>query len=138
MQENILIRTQAQIKKHYYSYERYNVESTFALLYHEKPLPLIELSQFVRTSDHLISIDENHYFIIFAFTSEADAYKAAQNLLMKLDNHFNATRSAIALDGFDTSNSAQIVVSRLKDILKKARQDPFVRIETENALDDLI
>ena len=96
-------RINVLIKKTYYHHERFQVDSTFALLYHENPLSVVEFSQYVRISDHLIQVDDHHYFIIFAFTSQDNAYKAAQNIIHKLDNHFNATSSCIALDTFNAN-----------------------------------
>jgi len=128
-------RINVLIKKTYYHYERFQVDSTFALLYHENPLSVVDLAQYVRISDQLMQVDDNHYFIIFAFTSHDNAYKAAQNIIHKLDNHFNATTSCIALDTFNATKSPQSVVNRLKQILVETRKNLFVRIETEDILD---
>jgi hypothetical protein len=135
MGHTITNRINVLIKKTYYHHERFQVDSTFALLYHENPLSVVEFSHFVRISDHLIQIDDHHYFIIFAFTSHDNAYKAAQNIIHKLDNHFNATTTCIALDTFDVTKSPQSVVNRLEQILVETRKNPFVRIETEDILD---
>lgn len=135
MNPNIINRLNVLVKKTYYNFERFHVNATFALLYHEKPMEVIELSQFVRTSDHLIQLDEHHYFIIFAFTTQDNAYKASQNIIYKLDNFFMDTHSFIALDTFDPAKSAHSVLGRLQQILVETRKNPFVRIETEEILD---
>lgn len=131
----ILDRLDVLIKKFYYIYERYAVDATFALLYHEKPLSVVELSKYIRISDQLIPLDDNHYFIIFTFTAQKNAYKAAQNILQRLDSYFNDTATCIALDSFDTSKSSQIVLSRLKQILAETRKNSYIRVEMEDIID---
>lgn len=135
MSSDISNRVSVLVKKTYYTHERFDVKATFALIYHELPLDLMDLSKHVRFSDHLIQLDEYHYFVIFTFTSEANAYKAAQNILLNLDHHFNNRTTYIVLDSFDMSRSPQSVVNRLKQILGESRKNPFVRIETEDILD---
>ena len=135
MNTNILNRVNVLVKKTYYTYERFEVDATFALLYHSKPLDVIELSQFIRVSDHLIQLDEQHYFIIFAFTDQTNAFKAAQNIVYSLDHHFNDHTSRIALDTFDPTKSPQMVLNRLKQILSEIHKNAYVRIDTENIFD---
>lgn len=132
---DIFNRVKVLIKKTYYTHERYQVNATFALLYHEMPLSLTEVSKYVRISDHIMQLDDNHYFIIFAFTEQNNAYKASQNIVHSLDNYFNNHTSCIALDTFNTSKSAQVVLNRLKQILAEIRKSPYVRIETEDIFD---
>lgn len=135
MSDNIINRLNVLVKKTYYIYQRFQVDATFALLYHEKPVSIVELSKFIRISDQVIPIDENHYFIIFAFTKQENAYKASQNIIHNLDKYFNNMTSYIVLDSFDTTKSAQNVLNRLKQIMVEARKDPYVRIQTEDILD---
>ena len=135
MNTKLLNRMNVQIKKAYYSFKRYKSESTFAMLYHINPLTVQELASFVRISDHLIKLNDNHYFITFTHTSEKNAYKGAQNLLCYLDNHFNDTTTCIAIDDFDTTNSPTIVFNRLMQILEATRKNSYTRIENENILD---
>lgn len=134
MDENILNRVDVLVKKTYYTYDRFEVDATFALLYHEAPLSVVELSKYVRLSDHLMAIDDHHYFIIFAFTSEENAYKASQNIIHKLDSYFNDHSSSIALDSLDVTMSPQLVLNRLRQIMKEIHRDTHVRIETEDIL----
>ena len=134
MDKNIQNRLNVLVKKTYYIYQRFKVDATFALLYHEKTLGLVELSKFIRMSDQVIQIDENQYFILFAFTSQENAYKASQNIIHNLDKYFNDTTSYIVLDSFDITKSAQNVLNRLKQIMVEARKDPYVRIQTEDIL----
>jgi tRNA A37 threonylcarbamoyladenosine synthetase subunit TsaC/SUA5/YrdC len=135
MTQAIKIRVHAQIKKAYYTFERYHNPSTFALLYHEKALTLEELAKYVRISDHFIALDEHHYFLIFSFTSANNSYKASQNLIHHLDNHFNNHNSAIALDSFDPTNSPHLVINRLQQILDQTRKTSFSRVEDETILE---
>jgi hypothetical protein len=123
------------IKKHYYIHERYGVDVTFALLYHAEPLAIDVIGGLLRLSDHLHQVDENHYFIVFDFTNQANAHKACQNLLCRLDDHFRDTESCIALDAFDTTKSTPIVLRRLQQILSEVRKRPRVRIDNETILD---
>jgi hypothetical protein len=135
MSHEISNRINVLIKKTYYTFERFNVDATFALLYHEEPLSVIELSKYVRISDQLISVDEHHYFIIFAFTSQENAYKAAQNIIQKLDNYFNNHTTCMAVDTFDKSKNPVNVVNRLKQIMTETRKSSYVRVETDDILD---
>lgn len=128
-------RLRVQIEKAYYAYARYEVEATFALVYHEHSLAVDKLGSFVRISDHLIQLDDNHYFIIFAFTDEASAYKASQNLVHMLDHYFENRTSCIALDAFDTHKTPQAVIRRLKLILDQTRKSSYDRVENEHILD---
>lgn len=132
---DVLNRFEILIKKTYYIHDRYNVEATFGLLYHEPPLTVQELGRVLRISDELIPLDEHQMFIIFTFTAQANAIKASQNVLQKLDHHFNNTTSCIALDRFDTAKSAPIVLGRLRQILAETCRRSFARIENESILD---
>ncbi|MHC3994721.1 hypothetical protein ACXWTF_07810 [Thiomicrolovo sp. ZZH C-3] len=124
------------VRKHYYIYDRYGVDATFSLLYHHLPLHVDELGEFVRLSDHLHQIDDNHYVIIFTFTDYSGAYKASQNLLCRLDDHFRDTKSCIALDSFDTTLNSSMVLNRLRRIMDEVRKRPRIRIDNELILDD--
>lgn len=128
-------RFEVMIEKTYYIHRRYGVTATFALLYHEQPLEIATLGAFIRLSDHIIPIDEHHDFLIFTFTSEENAYKASQNLLGKLDNHFGDRSSYIALDHFDPNLTSHNVLCRLQQILAATRKGSFTRIETDAILD---
>lgn len=135
MGPNIMNRVHVLVKKAYYTYERFQLDTTFALLYHEEPLSVVELSNFIRISDSLIELDKNHYFVIFAYTAHENAYKASQNLIHNLDTSFNNHTSCIVLDTFDPSKSPTSVLNRLMQILAEARKKPYIRIETEAILD---
>jgi hypothetical protein len=100
MQDNIFNRLKVQIKKTYYVYERYNTISTFALMYHKNKLTPKELSAFLRVSDLFIMLDDNHCFINFTYTTQEEAFKASQNLLLHLDNYFNNTDTCHSLRYF--------------------------------------
>ncbi len=108
------------------------------MLYSEKEVSVIDLSKFVRISDHLLKIDENHYFITFYHTPHNEAFKASQNLILYLDNFFQNRTSYIAIDTFDTNNSQAIVYNRLIQILDVAKKTAYSRIEDENILDGLL
>ena len=128
-------RFEILIKKIYYIQERYNVDATFAMIYHEKPLSTIELGEMIRRSDEIFVIDEQRSFIAFTFTTQPDANRASLNLLQKLDSHFKDKTSCIALDGFDTAKSPQTVLGRLMQILDETRKHSYTRIENEGILD---
>lgn len=134
MSPDILKRINVLVRKTYYTYERFQVNATFALLYHDGPLSVVDLSECVRISDQLIQLDENHYFIIFAFTSHENAYKASQNIIHKLDKYFNNHTTCIALDTFDTSKTDKNVLNRLQQIMIETKKNPYVRIETDEII----
>jgi len=136
MQENIANRLRIMIEKSYYLFERYNTSSTFVLIYVQDNIEPIELGKYVRKSDHFLKIDENHYFINFMYIDQSQAFKAAQNLLLSLDKHFNSTASAIAIDTFNKSKNPTMVYNRLVEILKETRANSYNRIEDENILSD--
>ena len=136
MNSEILKRVELLVKKAYYTSERFHLSLTFALLYHEQPLPIIDLSKYIRITDHAISLDEHHYFIVFAYTSHENSYKACQNTVHSLDKYFNNFTTCIALDAFDTSKSVSIVLYRLEQILAETKKSSYIRVETEDILDD--
>ncbi len=136
MDENLINKIDTLVKKTYYNYERFNVEATFALLYHEESLSEDELSKFVRISDKIIPLHKTCYFIVFPFTSEEKAYKASQNIIHKLDQYYNThAKCFIAIDSLDVSKSPQNILYRLKQIIKLARQNSSTRVEIEDILD---
>jgi hypothetical protein len=136
--EKINKRLLIEIDKAYYSAKRYNVATTFALLYHEKELDVSKLGKLVRLSDHLLAIDSNHYFISFVHTDHAKAFKAAQNLLYSLNVKFDDENAAIAIDRFDTEQSPNIVINRLQQILHEVKRSPFTNIDDENILNEVV
>lgn len=134
MTDSIFNRLKVQVKKTYYVYDRYNTLATFGLIYHEKPLSVEELAQCVRISDQFIKLDDNHYFIHFAYTSHENAFKACQNVIHFLDKFFNNTTTCICIDEFNTSYSAQMVLNRLNQILKLTKKESYTRIEDHSIL----
>lgn len=105
-------------------------------MYHKLPINVVELSQFIRISDLLIEIDQNRFFIIYQFTNESDALKAAQNLIFNLDKHFNEINSCyVAIDKLDTSIAPLNVLNRLQSIIEYALKNRVNRVETEEVLD---
>ena len=138
MDTEIQIRINAEINRAYYTYERYKVDATFALIYHEGELSLEELGSYVRKSDRFVKVDEHHFFIIYHFTDGSKASKASQNLLLRLDNHFHTTTTCIAIDNFNPANPTKVVLNRLKQIINETRKNSFSRIEYEDILDAYI
>ena len=138
METNLDIRLSAEINRAYYAYDRYDTIATFVMVYHEKDLSLEKMGEFVRATDRFMSIDDNHYFIIFHYTAQDNAYKASQNLLLKLDNYFQNSSTCIAIDNFNKSNSPIVVINRLNQIIKETRKNSFTRIEDEAILDLII
>jgi len=137
MEDFIKKRVNIEIKKAYYSAARYNIPSTFAILYHEDELSVDKLGEFVRISDHFFRIDENHLFINFVMTEHDSAFKAAQNLILNLDKLFNNTNTCIAIDNFDTTQSPSVVLHRLMQILDETKKNSYSRIEDENILNEI-
>lgn len=131
-------RLEAEINRAYYANDRYDIVATFVMVYHDKDLSLEKLGEFVRATDRFINVDDNHYFIIFHYTAQDSAYKASQNLLLKLDGYFQNSNSVIAVDNFDKSKSSTIIINRLKQIIKETRKNSFTRVEDESILDSAI
>jgi len=134
----VLNRFEIEIKKAYYTFERYKSISSFVLLYHNHPLSIVELSMFLRVSDKILEIDENIYFINFAYTADQNTYKASQNLLLALDKHFNARDSYIAIEPLNVSNSPRMVINKLMQILEETRKHSYSQIEDESILNTMI
>lgn len=136
LDDKLRTRLNAEIGRAHYTYERYNAESTFALIYHEKDIELEVLGNFVRVSDRLVKISENFHFIIYNFTTSDDAYKASRNLLRNLDNHFHNTTSCIAIDNPQKTDSTHMVMNKLHQIIQETRKNSVSRIEYEDILDN--
>ncbi len=134
MQANVFKRLEIEIKRVNYAYTRYKAEATFAFLYHENELTPLDLGAFVRLTDKFVKVDEHTYFMIYAFTSQEDAFKASQNLLYNLDKSFNNVTTCIALSAFDISNSPHMIINKLTQILQETRKNSYGRIEDENIL----
>lgn len=134
MKDYILNRFKTEIEKAFYSMEKYDILSTFALLHHEDDLEIETLSHYIRVSDKLLKVDAHTYFIIFSFTSPEHTYKAIQNLLLELDNHFNNRTSCIAMLELDPSNSPTMAINKLFTILEETKKHSYSRIEDESIL----
>ncbi len=134
MRDYIFNRFEIEIKRAHYSFQRYKKVSTFVLLHHEDDLEVETLAQYLRVSDKFLKIDEHTYFINFAFTSLENTFKAAQNLLLELDNHFNKRSSYIAIEALDITNTPKMVVNKLFQILEETRKHSYSRIEDESIL----
>ena len=134
LDERLKNRLRIMIEKSYYVKERYDIESTFALLYHEKPLTSAELGKCMRKSDHFLELDNNYHFINFMYISHTDAFKASQNLIQSLDKYFQNNTSAIAIDTFESIKTPTMVYNRLDEILKTIQDDPYSRVEDETVL----
>lgn len=137
MLENVFKRLEIEITRVNYAHERYNLESTFTFLYHEKPLTPKDLGSFIRITDKFVQIDEHTYFLIFVFTPLEAAFKASQNLLLNLDKFFNSTDTHIAISSFDTTKSPSMIINKLTQILQESRKSSYIRIEDENILNRL-
>jgi len=136
MKDRLFNRLEVLVKKAYYVHTRYNIDSTFAYFYFEGSLSVTDLGKFLRISDQFIQLDENHYFVNFSYTKQNDAFKASQNLLVYLDKHLQNRSATIAIDTFDTTKSARIVLNRLQQILNAAKRKEDSRIEDEGVLNE--
>jgi hypothetical protein len=138
LDEDLKTRLNAEIGRAHYTYERYKVDYTFALVYHEKDIELDVLGSYVRVSDKLVRIDENMHFVIYNFTTQDDAYKASKNLLNNLDNHFHSTKSCIAVDAPAKTDTTHMVLNKLDQILQETKRSSVSRIEYEDILDNAL
>ena len=131
-------RLEIEIKNAHYAFDRYKKISTFALLHHEDNLEVQTLAKYLRVSDKFLKIDEHTYFIKFTFTSIENTFKAAQNLLLALDNYFNERNCYIAIEALDTTNTPNMVVNKLFQILEETRKNSYGRIEDDNILNAIV
>jgi len=138
LDDNLKTRLNAEIGRAYYTYERYHVDYTFALVYHEKDIELDLLGTYVRVSDKLVRINENLHFVIYNFTTQDDAYKASKNFLNNLDKHFQSTNSCIAIDAPVKTDSTHMVMNKLYQILQETKRNSVTRIEYEDILDNAL
>jgi len=134
MNENIKNRLYIEIDKAYYISQRYKSISTFSILYFEGELDVDSLANFVRLSDHILKIDDKHYFINYTFTEKDAAFKASQNLLLYLDQYFNNQSSCIALDIFDITKSSHSVLDRLLQTLNLTKRSSTLRMADQSIL----
>ncbi len=129
-------RVVSEIKRIFYLKKRYNIDGKFALLYVEDEISLEEVSRFVRMSDRVMRVGEHYYLIIYMYViKDSDAYKAAENLLYKIDNFFGHQNSYIALSGFDESFSVDNILNRLKMIADTTKEKSNTRVEFDDILD---
>ena len=135
LDDELKTRLNAEVVRAHYTYDRYNAESTFALVYHEEDIPLDKLGSFVRVSDRLVRVSDKMHFVIFNFTPQNDAYKASRNLLKSLDNHFHNTTSCIAIDAPSKTDTIHMVMNKLYQILQETRKNSVARIEYADILD---
>ncbi len=131
-------RLEAEINRAYYANKKYDVIATFVMVHHDKDLCIEKMGSFVRVTDKFIHIDDNHYFIIFHYIAHNNAYKASQNLILKLDNYFKDSNASIAVDNFDILRSPTVVINRLKQIINEIKRNSYTRIEDETILDSEI
>jgi hypothetical protein len=136
LNEELKIRLNAEIGRAHYTYERYKVDATFALVYHEKDISLEQLGSLIRVSDKLVSINENLHFVIYNFTTQDDAYKASRHLLNSLDKHFHNTTSCIAIDSPSKTDSTHMVMNKLHQIILETKKNSVTRIEYSDILDN--
>jgi hypothetical protein len=138
LDDDLRTRLNAEIVRAHYTYERYNVVSTFALVYHEKEISLEEIGGMIRISDRLVTVSENIHFIIYNFTTPDDAYQASRNLIAKLDKHFDNHTSCVAIDRPSKTDSTHMVMNKLHQILQETRKSSVSRIEYEDILDNAL
>jgi hypothetical protein len=138
LDDDLKTRLNAEIGRAHYTYERYNVDYTFALVYHEKDIELDLLGSYVRVSDKLVRISESLHFVIYNFTTQDDAYQASKNLLNNLDKHFDSTNSCIAIDAPVKTDSTHMVMNKLDQILQETKKSSVSRIEYGDILDNAL
>lgn len=131
-------RLEDEINRAYYANEKYDIVATFVMVYNEKNISIEKMGKFVRATDRFIRIDDNHYFIIFHYTTQDNAYKASQNLLLKLDEYFKNSNTSIAVGSFNKTKTPAMVINELKQIIKELKRSSFTRIEDESILDSEI
>lgn len=131
-------RLEAEINRAFYANDKYNLIATFVMVYYDKEISVEDMGKYVRATDRFIQIDESHCFIIFHYTAQENAYKASQNLLLKLDKHFQNSNAVIAIDDFDKSESPALIICKLKQIIKEIKKNSLVRVEDKSLLDSKI
>ncbi len=135
--DNIPSRFEVMVKKVYYVYEKFGLDFSFALLSLAKPISVTDLSRYVRSSDVLIPIDENHYFIIFQFTSPDAAFRTSQELVFSLDKFFNQPKSSfVAIEKLNINITPLNVLKRLDSIVQATKKAGYSQVETEDILDN--
>lgn len=131
-------RLNAEIGRARYTFERYQADYTFALVYHEKDIELEVIGSYVRVSDKLVKINENMHFVIYNFTTHNEAYDASRNFLNNLDKHFGSTSSCIAIDKPLKTDSTNMVMNKLDQILQETKKSSASRIEYADILDNAL
>lgn len=135
--ENTKKILELEINKAHDMYKRHASESSVGIIYHEKDIDEELFESFFRKNDKVVKLDKNHYFVMFLFTPEREAYEAAKNLLARLDKYFHDTTSCIALDSACKNDSVNMIINKLLQILKETKKNSISRIEYEDILDEL-
>ena len=138
MTDAIYNRFEIEVERAYYILKRYDVISTFALLYFDKELSAKQLGTYLRISDTFFLIDDNTYFINFPFSSQKDTFKACENLLLELDNYFNDRNSCICIESLDTNLKPKVLLNKLIQILEETKKSSYGRIEDESILNHIV
>jgi len=124
IRQDIIDRCGAILNDLEYAYKRYNVPFCFLLIEsstEDNLIPTIETK--IRQTDKAFLINKNLVAVFFPFTEEGSGgFKAAQNLLVCLENHFPSTRFYMGLSCREKSDSYKDVVSGAIYALSKAKE----------------
>jgi hypothetical protein len=84
LMEEKLVQT---LKSFDYRQNRYKIDYSVAIWYSPKEIDFHLLSNRIRSSDRLVSLDNHHYVIIFDYTSAESGIQAVNNFL----EHYKST-----------------------------------------------
>jgi len=119
-----------------YAYNRYSVPYCFLLIESSTECDWISsIESKIRQTDKVFSIKKNLVAIVFPFTEEySKGFKAAENLLVLLENHFPTTRFYMGLSCREKSDKDKYtdVVAGSIYALSKAKEFNYNRIEDDS------
>lgn len=116
-----------------YIYNRYNISYCFLLVESSADCDLVSfIKTKIRQTDKVFSIKKNLTAIVLPFTEECSkGFKAAENLLFFLENHFPSDHFHLGLSCREKSDKYKDVIAGSIYALLKAKEFKENRIEDD-------
>jgi hypothetical protein len=116
-------------------YRRYRHPFCLLLIETSEPLEIGRQDLKIRETDEVSRVDDNHTAIILRFVGEkSGGYKAAENILYRLENRFPRPKISIGIACKDRP-SQEDIVTRVLYALAKAKDHPENFLEDDADLD---
>ena len=107
-------------KKKIYAYDRYGIEFSALMIYSHDPIEIDVCKINPRQSDHLFSLEENLYVVIYDVIKPENAIKAAQNILHAYHQHNVKQELFVVIAQAEEDSTAYELVNCLFTMLEYA------------------